>query len=87
MTFAAPAVAPLDAANVTVLVPVVEIGLKLAVTPDGNPLALSVTLPVKPPRGTTVTVLVAVPPWTTLALVAEREKSDEPVTVRAMVAL
>jgi len=81
----APALAA--AVNVNVLVPVVDAGLKLAVTPAGRPLALNATLPVNPPRGVTVTVLVAVPPWTTLALVAAREKSDAPVTVRAMVAL
>jgi len=32
-------------------------------------------------------VLAPVPPWATLALVAVSEKSDGPVTVRAMVAL
>jgi len=75
------------AVKVNVLVLVVDAGLKLAVTPAGRPLAVNATLPVKPPREATVTVLVAVPPWTTLALVAESEKSDAPVTVRAMVAL
>jgi hypothetical protein len=39
----------LDAASVSVLLPpVVEAGLKLAVTPPGNPLALKVTLSGKP---------------------------------------
>jgi hypothetical protein len=81
----APALAA--AVKVNVLVPVVDVGLKLAVTPAGRPLALNATLPVNPPRGVMVTVLVAVPPWPTLALVAEREKSDGPAIVRAMVAL
>jgi hypothetical protein len=50
VTLAVPIVAVLDAANVTVLLfPVVEVGLKAAVTPLGNPLALNATAPVKPP--------------------------------------
>jgi hypothetical protein len=81
----APALAA--AVKVSALVPVVDTGLKLAVTPAGKPLALNATLPTNPPPRVTATVLIAVPPWATLALVAEREKSDAPVTVRAMVAL
>jgi hypothetical protein len=47
---AAPVAAVLDAVNVTaVLFPVVGLGLKLAVTPLGNPLALNATEPVNPP--------------------------------------
>ena len=79
--------AVLAAVKVSVLVPVVDCGLKLAVTPAGNPLTLRATVPLNPPPGMTVTVLVAVPPWTTLALVADSEKSEGPVTVRAIVAL
>jgi hypothetical protein len=37
-------------------VPVTVVGLKLAVTPVGNPLALKVTIPLKPPDGVTVAV-------------------------------
>jgi hypothetical protein len=50
VTFAEPKVAALDAVKLTVaLVPVVVGGLKLAVTPLGNPLAPKATLLVKPP--------------------------------------
>jgi hypothetical protein len=62
VTVAAPRVAELDAVNVRVLAPVVEEGLNVAVTPLGNPLALKATLPLKPPDGVTVMVLVAVDP-------------------------
>ena len=62
VTVAVPVAAVLDAENVTVLVPAVDAGLKEAVTPAGNPLALSVTLPLKPPLGVTETVSVAVEP-------------------------
>jgi len=71
----------LEAVKVSVLVPVVEVGLKLAVTPEGKPLALRATLPVNPPEGVTVTVLLPVAPWATLALVAAREKSGVCTTV------
>ena len=36
--------------------PVIEEGAKLAVTPDGNPLTLSATVPVKPLSALVVTV-------------------------------
>jgi hypothetical protein len=50
LTVAGPIVAVLEAVSVSVLlVPVAGFGLKLAVTPAGNPVALKVTLPVKPP--------------------------------------
>lgn len=75
VTLVVPVAAVLEAVNVTVLLPVVDAGLKLAVTPEGKPLAESATLPVNPPNGETVTVLLPVPPWVTLALVAVREKS------------
>ena len=58
VTVAVPAVAVVDAENVTVLEPVVDAGLKEAETPAGNPLALSATLPLKPPEGVTVTLSV-----------------------------
>ncbi len=32
------------------------VGLKVAVTPEGSPLALKLTVPVNPPPGVTVTV-------------------------------
>ena len=59
VTTVVPIVAAAVAERVSVLVPLVLAGLKLAVTPLGKPLAASATLPVKPPLG--VTVMVAVP--------------------------
>jgi len=84
---AVPAVAVADAAKVRVLTVVVEAGLKLAVTPPGRPLTLSATLPVNPPLGMTLIVLLAVPPCVTAALVADKEKSGvcTPVTFTLIV--
>jgi len=90
VTVAAPTAAVAEAVKVNVLEPVVvEAGLKLAVTPLGRPLAVKATLPANPLIRLTVIVLVAVPPWATLALAAAREKSGVavPVTVSAIVAL
>ena len=75
VTFAVPAVAVLDAENVKVLLPVVDAGLKLAVTPVGKAPTLSATVPLNPPEGVTVTVLVPVAPCATVAFVAASEKS------------
>jgi hypothetical protein len=59
-----------EAANVnTLLVPDVEGGLKLAVTPLGSPLALKATLLAKPPVGVMVIVLVPLAPRLTVRLV------------------
>ena len=71
-----PVAAVLDAVKVSVLVPVVDVGLKLAVTPDGNPLAVSATVPLNPFSGDTVIVLLPVPPCATetLAGLADKEK-------------
>ena len=71
-----PVVAVVEAVKVRVLVPVVEAGLKLAVTPAGKPLAASETLPLKPLAGLTVMVLVPDAPWATERLVglADSEK-------------
>jgi len=63
VTFAEPDVAALEAMKVTVLlVPVVEVGLKLVVTPLGNPLALKATLLVNPPTRVMESVLAALAP-------------------------
>jgi len=51
VTVNAPLGAVADAVNVSVLVPVVDCGAKVAVTPVGTPLALRATLPVKLPDG------------------------------------
>jgi hypothetical protein len=51
VTAVAPDAAEFDAVSVSVeLVPVADAGLKLAVTPLGNPLAVRATAPVKPPE-------------------------------------
>jgi hypothetical protein len=77
VTLAAPVAAVLEAVKVRVLVPVVDAGLKLAVTPAGKPLAASETLPLKPFSGLTVMVLLPDAPWATVRLVglADSEKS------------
>lgn len=77
VTVAVPRVAVLLAVRVSVLVPVVLDGLKVAVTPAGRPEADKLTEPVKPFSGLTVMVLVPLFPWTTLRLLgdAESEKS------------
>ncbi len=63
VTVAVPAVAELLAVSDRTLVVVVLVGLKDAVTPLGSPEAAKLTLPVKPPAGVTVMVLVpAAPP-------------------------
>ena len=89
VTVAEPTVAVLEAVKLTLLVPVVEAGLKLAVTPDGKPLALRATLPVNPPMGVTVIELVTVPPCATETLegLADKEKFWAAVTVRVIVVL
>ena len=55
--------AELEAVKVAVLlVPVVEGGLKLAVTPLGSPVALKAKLPVNPPTRVMESVLAALAP-------------------------
>ncbi len=64
VTVAVPVVtAPLEV-SVNVLVPVVLLGLKEAVTPLGKPEADKLTLPVKPFCGATVIVLAPLLPCT-----------------------
>ncbi len=65
VTVDVPVVAVFVAVNVMPLAPVAGFVLKLAVTPVGRPVAVSVTLPVKPFAGVTVTVSVAVLPCVT----------------------
>lgn len=90
VTVAVPAVAVLEAVRVsTLLVPVVVVvaGLKLAVTPEGKPLAVNDTAPAKPLRRVMAIVLVPLAPWFTVRVagLADREKSGVPDadTVRA----
>src|SRR5262249_28309781 len=77
VTVAGPVVAVLDALSVRVVALPLDAGLKLAVTPAGNPLALNATLPPNPPLGVTVMVLVPLDPRVTVKLVglAVNEKS------------
>ena len=72
VTVEVPWVAVLPAVNVSVL-PVVDVaGLNAAVTPEGNPLAARLTLPVKPLIPVNVIADVPVPPWPRLTVVGER---------------
>jgi len=73
VTVAVPGAAVPDAVNVITLVVAVLVGVNDAVTPEGKPVADKDTLPVKPFRGTTVTVLVALPPWPTLGFAGVAE--------------
>jgi len=68
-----PVAALLVALSVRVLVVAVLVGLNEAVTPVGSPDAESVTLPEKPPAGTTVIVLWPLPPCCTLTLAGDAE--------------
>jgi len=74
VTVAVPVVAVLLAVKLTTLVEVVGLVPKVAVTPLGKPEAERVTLPVNPPAGFTVIVLVpAAPPCVIDTLVGEAE--------------
>jgi hypothetical protein len=78
VTVTGPVVAELEAARVSVLLfPVVDGGLKAAVTPPGKPLALKATLLVNPPVRLIVIVLAPLAPRFTVRLagLAERVKS------------
>ena len=64
--------------------PVTVVGLKLPVTPDGNPDVPKLTVPPKPLSAVTVTVYVVLAPSTTLAEPGDipREKSGCGLTVK-----
>src|ERR1700727_1609700 len=66
VTVEGPVAAVLLAVSVNTLVVAVLVGLNDAVTPAGRPEAASATLPVNPPVGVTVIVLVLLPPCATL---------------------
>ncbi len=73
-----PVAAALDAVSVSELLPpIVEVGLKVAVTPLGSPLALSATLPVNPPVRVIVMALAPLAPRLMVRLdgPADNEKS------------
>ena len=84
VTLDVPVAAVLEAVSVSVLLPLArEVGLKLAVTPLGNGLAVSATLLENPPVGVTVTELVPLAPWAIVRLagLAESVKLGELVGV------
>src|SRR5215472_9715875 len=83
VTLAVPTVAVLETVKVNVLLPVVDAGLKLAVTPAGNPLAARATVPENPFTGATLMVPLPVPPCATdsVAGLADNVKSGLPLTV------
>jgi hypothetical protein len=88
VTVAAPVVAVLPAFSVSTADPVVVgLGLKLAVTPLGRPLAARVTPPVNPFAGVTVMVSVLLLPWVTDRVPAPgaSAKLGATVTVRSTV--
>jgi hypothetical protein len=74
VTVAVPSAAVLLAFNVNVLVPVVGLVPKAAVTPLGSPEADNVTLPVKPLDGVTVTALVPLAPGAIVRLLGEADR-------------
>jgi hypothetical protein len=73
VTVASPIVAVLLAVSVSTLVPVVGLVPNAAVTPLGNPDAVSVTLPVNPFRFVTVMVSVPLLPWPMPTVAADAE--------------
>jgi len=74
VTVDVPVIAVLLAASVSVLLPVVLVGLNVAVTPLGTPETDSATLPVETFCGVTVMVLVPLEPCVRVYGDAERLK-------------
>ena len=87
VTVEVPAVAILLAASVSVLVPVVLVGLKVAVTPLGRPEAIRATFPAKLFRFATEMVLVPLRPFVTVRLVGEAERLKSGVAEAAGVSV
>jgi hypothetical protein len=89
VTLTVPVEAVAVAFSVSVLVLIVGFGLKDAVTPDGTPVADSVTLLLKPFSGFTVIVLVPpVPPWVIVTLAGDADKlkfGDGAVPLRSLI--
>ena len=73
VTVVGPGVAPALAVSVSTLVPAVLAGLNEAVTPLGRPDAARLTLPLKPPTGATLSVLVLLLPWVRLRLAGDAD--------------
>lgn len=78
VTVAGPVVAVLLAMSIRVLVPVVLAGLNEAVTPLGKPEADKLTVPLKPPCGLTVMLLVPLAPWMMVKLLGDAESVKFP---------
>ena len=87
VTLEVPAVAMLLAANVSVLVPVVLVGLKVAVTPLGRPEAIRATLPAKLFSFETEMVLVPLRPCVIARVVGEAERLKSGVAEAAGVSV
>ncbi len=81
VTVEVPVLAPALAVNVTALVDVVGLVPKAAVTPDGKPEADNVTLPLNPPEGVTVIVLLPLLPCVTVKLAGEADREKFGVAV------
>ena len=78
VTVAAPVAAVPLAVSVRVPAPVVLVGLNEAVTPLGKPEADKLTLPLKPPCGLTVMLLVPLAPWMMVKLFGDAERVKFP---------
>jgi len=78
VTVTVPRVAVLLAVSVNVLVPVVLLGLKDAVTPLGSPDADKLTLPLKPFCGVAVIVLVPLDPCNIVKLLGDADRVKFP---------
>src|SRR3954451_602148 len=80
-----PVAAVLLAVKVSVELPdpgaAIDVGLKLAVTPAGSPLAESDTAELKPPETVVETVVVFVPPCTTDTVVGDAVRVKSGVCV------
>jgi hypothetical protein len=85
VTGTVPVVAVLVAVSVTMVVPVMLVGLKD--TPLGRPEADKAMLPVKPFVGVTVMVLVPLAPSVMVTLLAERLKSGVAAAAGVSVAI
>ena len=87
VTVEVPVVAVLLAASVSVLVPVVLVGLKVAVTPLCRPVATRATLPAKLFSFETEMVLVPLRPCVIARLVGEAERLKSGVAEAAGVSV
>ena len=65
--------------------PVMDVGLKLPVTPEGMPAADKATAPVNPPEPLTVTTAYPLCPWTRYPEVGETDMVKVPATAAVTV--